>query len=255
MEPGFAVGEELARDAVGAWHRAERDGRRLTLRILRADLAGREDARQLFLEEVRRVGGLRHPALVAVYAADARARRPWMLTDPVDGPTLEAFLAAQGPQPPAAALAFARRVCDALGLLEQRGQVHVDVRPARVLRTGGGWRLWTFREVRAADELGPRKGSRPPDAAWAPPERAAAHPAPWRAPAHLAWSVGALLGAVLGLGPPADAAGVPRPPADPGDAALAALLRALLDPDPARRPAGAAAVARRLAPGAPGSSH
>ena len=70
------IGERLRQDAIGAWHRAERAGQVLTLRILREDLAGREDARMLFEEEMRRIERLDHPALLEVLHASRKPPRP-----------------------------------------------------------------------------------------------------------------------------------------------------------------------------------
>lgn len=231
---------------MGAWQRAVRGDQHFTLRILREDLAGRDDARQVLLEEIRRTATIRHAALLLVHAKDVTSSRPWMLTDSIEGPTLARFLAERGPQPEPTALGFALRITQALAHLEERSQVHIDVRPERVLHAGGGWKLWTFREIRATDELGTRKGSKPPDARFAPPERAREHGAALCAPALVAWSIGGLLRELVGAGPPCTADGEPCPLPPSLPATLATQLGALLHPDPGQRPQGAAAVERWL---------
>nr|MDJ0522779.1 hypothetical protein [Planctomycetota bacterium] len=178
------IGERLRQDAVGDWHRAEHAGRALTLRILREDLVGRDDARLLFEEEVRRIRQLKHPALLRVHHVKAGAQRPFMLTDPVDGESL----ATAAPLPAAEVRDLATALVDAFGYLEARKQVHAAAVPERLVRVEGQWRLLTFRDIRAWDELKSRKGKTWPDAAFAPPEHAREHAEPLRPLPYLAWA-------------------------------------------------------------------
>ena len=60
------VGQQLALDAVGAWHRVDTPSQRLTLRILRPELESDESGRLLFLAEARRDTTLRNEGFLAV---------------------------------------------------------------------------------------------------------------------------------------------------------------------------------------------
>ncbi len=241
------IGERLRGDAVGDLHVAERGGEPMGLRILREDLVGREDARMLFEEEVRRIARLDHAALLRVRQVERAPPRPWMLTDPVDGPSLEAVLGSDGPLEAQAALELAAHVADGFAYLEARKQVHAAPVPARLLRVADGWRLLTFRDIRAWDELKTRKGKPFPAPCFAPPELARAHPEPLRPAPFLAWSVGALLRFAAGGGAPCAENGLAAPlPADfPAD--LAPIVGRLLAWEPEARPQGRAALSRALA--------
>ena len=224
------VGEALKEDATGAWHRASLDGRPYTLRILRPELAGKEEARMVFEQEMRRIEGVRHEAFIRVHKTGRKPPRPWMLTDPIDGRTLDEALVEDGPLPLEAAVALARRLHDGLRWLQGRRQVHAAPWPAQWVEVDGAWRLPTFRAIRAQDGLKnlKRKASRHPR--FAPPEHDPGHPAKLRADPWIAWSVGVLLRAASGRVPEVRSA-----------------VEQLCDPDPERRPASARRVEEALA--------
>lgn len=240
------IGERLSGDAVGDLHRAERGGESLGLRILREELAGREDARMLFEEEVRRISRLDHAVLLKVRHVHRKPPRPWMLTDPVDGPSLADVVASEGPLSAEAAASLAGRLADGFAYLEARRQVHAAPIPARLVRVGTDWKLLTFRDVRAWDELKTRKGKAFPAPRFAPPELLRAHPEPLRPAPFLAWCAGALLRFAAGGGPPLTGEGqaAPLPAGFPAD--LAPIVQRLVAWEPEARPQGAPALKRVL---------
>lgn len=238
------IGALIREDAVGAWHTLE--GEPGTLRILKAEHAGNDAARLVFLEEVRRIRTLDHPALVKVLREDQRAERPWVLTESIDGPTLEDWIASQGPLPEAEARGIVGTVLEGLAYLAKRRQAHALPVPSRILRVDGVWKLMTFRDVRAWDEIKNLKGKKNPEPRFAPPERERGHPARLSADSHVAWHMGALLRFMLGGGAPRNSEGSLVPPAGAIDAALSASIQRLMEPNPERRPIGAPAILRVL---------
>ncbi len=240
------MGERLSQDAVGECFAAVKDGAPRALRILREDLAGRDDALLLFAEEIRRVGRIAHPGLLAVHRQEARGTRPWMLTDPVDR-SLKDHVQAAGPLGPEEALALAGSLASAFAYLEGRRQVHAAPVPARIVRVEDGWRLLTFRDIRAWDELKSLKGKRYAQADFAPPERDRAHPDRLSPHPHLAWALGAVLRFAVGSGAPRTPEGSAADLPARTPEAVAGIIRSLADPQPARRPQGERAVAAALA--------
>ncbi len=224
------IGAVIREDATGTWHQATLEDRPYTLRILRAELAGKDEARLVFEQEMRRIEGLRHDALIRVHRVGRKPPRPWMLTDPIDGRTLDEALVDDGPLALESALALARTLHEGSRFLQGRGQVHAAPWPTRWVEVEGVWRLPTFRAIRAVDGLKSlkRRGSR--DETYGPPENATKHPAKLRVEPWIAWSVGVLLRAASGRDP-----------------ATRAATERLCDPDPERRPAGARAVEAALA--------
>ncbi len=238
------IGKKLNEDAVGAWFRAETEDGPGTLRRLREDLQDNEGARVVFLEEVRRIKRLSHPFLIRTLRTNERDALPWALTEPIDNGTLEESVAASGAWKPEAALELVGRLIDLFELLEQRRQLHVCPAPSRIVRVGDDWKLTTFREIRAWDELKGLKGKHDPAPLFAPPERAKGTPQPMRPQPFLPWYAGALLRFLVGGGAARtdDGAVAPIPEGLP----CAGEIRALTAAETAQRPQGIAAIRRAL---------
>lgn len=141
----------------------------------------------------------------------------------------------------ARARAYARDAAEALRELHARGWVHRDLKPENLLvGSDGRLVLADMGLARRADTAGGREGW---TAAGTPPYRApecAAGDAR-QGPASDLWSLGVLLHEMVAGEPPGEDG---RLAAGAGDGQLAGLLRVLLDPDPARRPASADEVLR-----------
>lgn len=247
--PGITLGPQVREDALGAWREARTaDGPR-TLRVLRDELVGRDDARLLLVEEGRRIAGLPATHFVSVERVELAGPQPWILTEDLTGRTLEQRLA-EGPLPPEEALTLVRHLARGFALLAERRQLHAAPIPSRLVEKPRGWVWLTFRDIRAADEASALKGRRPADPLMAPPEAEAEHAEPVRAGPWAAWALGALLRASVGLGPPRTGSGpvAPLPQGLPGG--LATLLPRLLEPAPRLRVADAASALALLERGA-----
>jgi hypothetical protein len=236
--PDVRIDDVVSEDAIGVVARGTllATGERVGVRHLHERLAGDESARLLFAEEVRRIATLDHPALLRVRASDARAALPWMRTDAIDGATLEDALA-EGAWPLGRVKALLHTVLGAFEHLEQRRQVHVAAVPPKLVRAGEGWRLLTFRDVRAEDEAPRLKGRAFPHPRWAPPEIGDERGSSPKARALHAWFVGALWFALRTGRSPREAA----VPTSKSKTEEGRVLARLLDPEPMRRPHGAAA--------------
>lgn len=86
-----------------------------------------------------------------VLDADPDAERPWLATAFVDGPSLQAYVADQGPLGDQGVAALAVRMADGLAALHTAGLVHRDLKPSNVLLADDGPRLIDFGISRAAD--------------------------------------------------------------------------------------------------------
>ena len=244
---GLSLGWILEEDAVGVCIRASdpATGETRTLRRLRAEHASDDAARLLFAEEVRRVQGIDHPLLLHVLRHDARARVPYMVAEPIDGGSLEQDVTAHGPWEAARARALVVGVLGALVHLEGRRQWHAALLPRTLVRVGDGWRLVTFRHVRAEDEAGRVKGRAHAEPRFAAPEAQEGHPAPTKARWLSMWAVGSLSAYLRTGHPPTRGANLSVPEAD------RRAFEHLLEPDPYRRTADATHALSELGEGPP----
>lgn len=244
---GLSLGWVLEEDAVGACLRATdpTTGAAFCLRRLHANRADDEAARLLFVEEVRRISTLDHPGLLRVLRHDVRAPIPWMVAQPVDGGTLEQAVAADGPFDPPRARALVVHLLGAVRHLEGRRQWHAALLPRHVVRVDDGWRLVTFRHVRAEDEAGRVKGRTSPEPRFAAPETAADHPAPAKARLLSMWGIGALWAYLRTGRPPMPGVNLSIPEAD------RRAFERLTEADPYRRTANAEHALSELGEGPP----
>ena len=235
----------LGEGGMGVVYRArdpdlERD---VALKLLPPHAVGNPAARAELMAEARRVARLDHPHVGVIHeVGETDDAGVYLAMACHEGETLADRLR-RGPLPLPASevLRIGRGVAAALEGAHRAGIVHRDVKPSNVLLTnGGGLRLVDFGIAAAVGEAAPPRGSR----GYASPEVLAAGPADHRTDL---WSLGILLHEmVTGVRPPPPPEGLPALDAVETSGALpegvAELIRACLDPDPARRPESAAAV-------------
>ncbi|MFC5954597.1 PQQ-binding-like beta-propeller repeat protein [Streptomyces pratens] len=110
-------------------------GRFAAVKIIRTDVAESERLRPRFhseIEAVDRAGGEGIPELLD---ADPAARRPWLATRYVPGPSLQRLVDEAGPLPQTTVLALGRRLAGTLAALHGAGLYHRDLKPSNVLVT------------------------------------------------------------------------------------------------------------------------
>src|SRR5581483_841487 len=99
-------------------------GRRVAVKVIRAELAADPDFRVRFRREVaaaRRVSGL---FTAVVVDADADAEVPWLATAYVAGPSLAEAVHEHGPLPADSVLALAAGLAESLAAIHAAGVVH-----------------------------------------------------------------------------------------------------------------------------------
>ncbi len=90
-----------------------------------------------FTQEIRVVAKLSHSGIVPLFDSGVAEGLCYYVMPLIDGETLKARLARDGPLPIAEALTVARDIADALGFAHTRGVIHRDVKPGNVLLANG----------------------------------------------------------------------------------------------------------------------
>ncbi|MFF8969085.1 serine/threonine-protein kinase [Streptomyces sp. NPDC014995] len=152
---GYRLLARLGAGGMGQVYLARSDrGRTVAVKLIRRELAAREEFRARFRQEVRnaqRVGGF---WTAPVLDADTEAAVPWVATGYVAGPSLQQVVAHDhGPLPERSVRILAAGLAHALTNIHAAGIVHRDLKPSNVMVTIEGPRVIDFGVARALETV------------------------------------------------------------------------------------------------------
>jgi serine/threonine protein kinase len=127
--------------------------RPVAVKVLAESLAGDAAFRSRLLREARLAARLSHPNVVSIYdVRESEDRKPYIVMELVDGPTLAELLRERGRLPPDEAVGLAVQACRGLAHAHAAGLVHRDVKPQNLLlREDGMLKVADFGIARAAE--------------------------------------------------------------------------------------------------------
>ncbi|MCW2946574.1 MAG: serine/threonine protein kinase [Actinoallomurus sp.] len=250
--------ERIAAGGQGEVWRAEDTalGRPVAVKVLRGEYADSAEFRDRFRREARHAAGLSHPGVAQVFDYDEGqgGAPPYLVMEYIDGESLSATIARQGPVGADRALEVIVAVASALAVAHAAGVVHRDVKPGNLLiGQDGSIKITDFGIARAVDAIPlTRTGMLLGTPLYLAPEQASGLPA---TAASDLYALGVIAFELLTGRPPYEgpAAAVllahrdsPFPELPPSvPSGLRDLVLALTAKDPAMRPADAAAVVDR----------
>ncbi|MEU2281412.1 protein kinase [Streptomyces sp. NPDC013178] len=152
---GYRLLARLGAGGMGQVYLARSDrGRTVAVKLVRPELAAREEFRARFRQEVRnaqRVGGF---WTAPVLDADTEAAVPWLATGYVAGPSLQQVVSQDhGPLPERSVRILAAGLAHALTNIHAAGIVHRDLKPSNVMVTIEGPRVIDFGVARALETV------------------------------------------------------------------------------------------------------
>ncbi|WP_432135073.1 serine/threonine protein kinase [Streptomyces sp. bgisy154] len=152
---GYRLLGRLGAGGMGQVYLARSDrGRMVAVKLVRPELAARDEFRARFRQEVRsaqRVGGY---WTAPVLDADTEAPVPWVATGYVAGPSLQQVVGRDhGPLPERSVRILAAGLAHALTNIHAAGIVHRDLKPSNVMVTIEGPRVIDFGVARALETL------------------------------------------------------------------------------------------------------
>ena len=147
LDGRYEIVAPLAEGGMGTVFRARRRllGDEVAIKIVRAEYAADQSARERFLRESRTAAQLRHPNIVSIldFNLDAEGR-PFLVMELLNGPSLRQELSRrESGFGLSEMLAIVVPVCGALQLAHEHGVIHRDMKPANIVAHdfGGGTRL------------------------------------------------------------------------------------------------------------------
>ncbi|GAA1869819.1 serine/threonine-protein kinase [Actinomadura bangladeshensis] len=219
-------------------------GRRVAVKVINRELAGEGAFRDRFRREVTAARQVRRFCTAPVMDAELDHDPLYVVTEYIEGPSLESAVAERGPLPGSDLEGLAVGVATALAAIHGAGIVHRDLKPANVLLSSTGPRVIDFGIARALDATdGPtRTGQFVGTPNYLPPELLRGEQV---SPASDVFSWGCVV-AYAGTGAaPFAGSTVPEifyrvvheePKLDGLDPGLRDVVAAALDKDPRRRP-------------------
>lgn len=107
--------------------------RTVAVKIQRAGSLANEEETNRFMQEARSVAQLQHPGIVSLHEiGQTEDGVCYLVTEYIEGPTLETLLQS-GPQNPRFAATFLAEVAEALQYAHAHGVIHRDLKPSNIL--------------------------------------------------------------------------------------------------------------------------
>jgi hypothetical protein len=136
----YRIDGVLGRGAMGVVYRATdtKLNRAVAIKFLAADI-GDENARWRFQQEAATTTSLNHPHIVTVHDVGEHDGRRYIVSEIVDGGTLEDWLAAPRKHGWRQTVELLVGVADAIATAHAAGVLHRDIKPGNILLDGNGY--------------------------------------------------------------------------------------------------------------------
>ena len=132
--------QEIGRSRTAVVYRALQPSvnRQVAIKLISADLARRADFRQRFEAEMKRLAGLEHFNIQAIYGVGIEGEIPYIVMRYLSGGSLAGVLERQKVLSPDVTVALADQIAAGLDYAHGQGIAHRDLKPSNILFDGQG---------------------------------------------------------------------------------------------------------------------
>jgi hypothetical protein len=152
---GYRLESRIGQGGQGAVYLGrEQGGRTVAVKLLHPEWLGDAAARRRFVQELAAVRRVARFCTAQVLDADTDGELPYIVSEFVDGPSLQEVVTGAGPRRGAELDRLAIGTATALTAIHEAGVVHCDFKPSNVLIAADGPRVIDFGIARALDASG-----------------------------------------------------------------------------------------------------
>ena len=132
--PGYELQREIHRGGQGVVYQALQKStrRRVAIKVMKEGPFAGTDDKARFDREVRILGQLNHPSIVAIHDSGTAAGCFYFVMDYIAGPPLDACMR-DGERKLEETLRLFAKICDAVNAAHLRGIIHRDLKPSNIL--------------------------------------------------------------------------------------------------------------------------
>ena len=142
----YRIVDKLGEGGMGEVYQATdtRLDRTVAIKVLPDQVASDPDLRRRFEREAKTISSLNHPHICALHDIGDQDGVSFLVMEHLEGETLAARLAREGPLATDDAARYAAEIAGALEQAHERGIVHRDLKPANVMLTDSGAKVLDF---------------------------------------------------------------------------------------------------------------
>ena len=151
---GYRLVERLGSGGMGTVYEAlDADDRSVALKLIHPHVAADPAARRRLAREVSLLHKIKGESVARVLDAEVDGAEAFVVTELIQGPTLEEDVEAHGPFEPDELSGLAHGLADALAAIHGAGVVHRDLKPSNVMLSPAGPVLIDFGIAQVADDV------------------------------------------------------------------------------------------------------